>query len=331
MSNLSEVFPSPLYQINDISNCIEDNYYGSEYQHGEMHDIMEGLTHQNPLENTPMTDKDENDDKALLYFFKSNENQGDNFNLSNFATPENFEKDLKEKNFTFSKNIKTNATSKPFIGKKKKKPEEITFKISGTIQNTTKNNNCGRKLKKSEAKGNHDKFAEDNIMRKIKSNFLDYAHKRINDSFKNKKYQFIKLFPQLNELLKKDYNLDLMKRTFKDLYENSPISSKFRKKKLENSDLNKRIIQEIYSDIERKEFDVISLLDLTYLDLLKEMRTNDLDAFLNNIRIEEIKNNEDESEEDIDRYVEKMRGLILDYENWFNSKSGRKSKYNLIN
>jgi hypothetical protein len=331
MSNLSEVFHSPLYPMNYISNCIEDNYYENEFQHGEMHDIMEDLNHHTPLENSQLTDKDENDDKALLYIFKPNENQGDNFNLSNFATPENFEKkDLNEKNFTFSKNIKTNATSKPFIGKKKKKPEEITFKISGTIQNTTKNNNCGRKLKKSEAKGNHDKFAEDNIMRKIKSNFLDYAHKRINDSFKNKKYQFIKLFPQLNELLKKDYNLDLMKRTFKDLYENSPISSKFRKKKLENSDLNKRIIQEIYSDIERKEFDVISLLDLTYLDLLKEMRTNDLDTFLNNIRIEEIKNNEDESEEDIDRYIEKMRGLILDYENWFNSKSGRKSKKNII-
>ena len=60
------------------------------------------------------------------------------------------------------------------------------------------------------------------------------------------------------------------------------------------------------------------------------MRTNDLDTFLNNIRIEEIKNNEDESEEDIDRYIEKMRGLILDYENWFNSKSGRKSKKNII-
>ena len=324
------MFPSPLYPINDISNFnIDFNYFGNEFQHGGMHDIIESINPQISLENSQNT---ENDDKSLC-IFKSDENQGDNFNVINFKTPENLE-NLKqismENNFTFSKNIKTNATSKPLLNKKTKRKEEITFKITQTIQNTTKNNICGRKSKNSEVKGNHDKFAEDNIMRKIKSNFLDYAHKRINDSFKNKKYQFIKLFPQLNELLKKDYNLDLMKRTFKDLYENSPISSKFRKKKLENSDLNKRIIQEIYSDIERKEFDVISLLDLTYLDLLKEMRTNDLDTFLNNIRIEEIKNNEDESEEDIDRYVEKMRGLILDYENWFNSKSGRKSKKNII-
>ena len=327
MNNLPDMYLSPLYPINDISNCIEDNYYGNEFQHGEMHDIMEGISPQTPFENSPITDKDENDDKALLYIFKNDENQGDNFNLINFATPDNFEKkNLNEKNFTFSKNIKTNATSKPYIGKKTKRSEEITFKLSGTIQNNSKNNNCGRKSKKSLVKGNHDKFAEDNIMRKIKSNFLDYIHKRINDSFKNKKYNFIKLFPQLNELLKKDYNLDLMKRTFKDLYENSPVSSKFRQKKLENHDLNKRIISEIYSDIERKESDVISLLDLTYLDLLKEMRTNNLDEFLKNIRDEEIKNNKNESEEDIDRYVTKMRGLILDYENWFNNKSGRKSK-----
>ena len=59
MSNLSDVFPSPLYPMNDISNCIEDNYYGNQFQHGEMHDIMEGITPQSAFENSP-TEKDEN-------------------------------------------------------------------------------------------------------------------------------------------------------------------------------------------------------------------------------------------------------------------------------
>ena len=330
MNSFSDVFPSPIYPVNDISNCnLENPYYENEFQHGVMNDIMEGINPQIPLENSQITEKEENDDKALLYIFKSDESQEDNFNLVNFKAPgncQNSKKILMEKNFTLSKNIKTNATSKYIIGKKTKRTEEITFKITEIIQNTTKNNNYGRKSKKSEVKGNHDKFAEDNIMRKIKSNYLDYAHRRINGAFKNKNNQFIKLFPKLNELLKKDYNIALMKRTFKDLYENSPISSKFRKKKLENSDFNKKIIQEIYNDNEQKELDVICLLDLTYFDLFKEMRTNDLDEFLKNIRDEEIKNNKDESEEDINKYLEKMKALIIDYENWFNNKSGRNSK-----
>ena len=328
------MLPSPIYPVNNISDCnYEDNYYENDFQHGEMHDIMEGIDAKTPFENSQNTEKEENDDKALLYILKSDENQEDNFNLINFKTPENFENPkniLIEKNFTFSKNIKTNETSKPIIGKKIKRPNEITFKISETIQNISKKNNYGRKLKNSKVKGKHDKFSEDNIMRKIKSNFLDYAHKRINGAFKNKNNQFIKLFPELNEVLKKDYNIDLMGKTFKDLYENSPISSKFRRKKKENSDSNKKIIEKIYNDFEKKEIDVIDLLELTYLDLLKEMRTNYLDEFLKNIRDEEIKNNKDLSEEDINKYVEKIKYLVLYYENWFINKNGRtsKKKYN---
>ena len=326
MNNLSDIFPSPIYPVNDISNCnLEDNYFENEFQQGGMHDMMESLNPQNQLENSPNTEKEENDEKALLFIFKSDENQGDNFNLNNFKTPENFEnsKKILMENFTFSKNIKTNVTSKPFIGKKTKGSKEITFKTSGTIQNTA-NKKCGRKSKKSEVKGKHDKYSEDNIMRKIKSNFFDYAHKRINRAFVNRNNQLIKLYPKLNEILKKDYNITLMETKFKDLYENSPVSSKF--KKLENADINKKIIQEIYKDIELKEFGVICLLELTYLDLLKELRTNELDEFLKNIRDDERKNNKDESEEDINKYVEKVRLLVLDYENWFNKKSGRNSK-----
>ena len=325
------MFPSPLYPINDISNFnIDFNYFGNEFQHGGMHDIIESINPQISLENSQNT---ENDDKSLC-IFKSDENQGDNFNVINFKTPENLE-NLKqismENNFTFSKNIKTNATSKPLLNKKTKRKEEITFKITQTIQNTTKNNICGRKSKNSEVKGNHDKFAEDNIMRKIKSNFLDYAHKRINSAFKNKNNCFKKLYPELNEILKKDYNIALMKRTFKDLYENSPISSKFKKKKIEIPESNKNIIHEIYNDIEKKEFDVICLLELTYLELLKDLKTNYLDEFLKNIKDEEIKNNKEESEEEINKYIGKVKYLLLDYENWFNNKRGRTSKKNKKN
>lgn len=65
------------------------------------------------------------------------------------------------------------------------------------------------------------------------------------------------------------------------------------------------------------------------MDLLKEFRTSYLDEFLKNIRKEEIKNSEilsEESKEDINRYIEKVKALCLDYENWFKKKNGRARK-----
>ena len=333
MNNLSDIFPSPIYPSKDISNFyLEDNIFGNEFPLGGMNNIIGSISPQIQLENSQNKEKEDKDDDQALYLFRPEENQEDNFNLMNFTTPGNLEnsKKLMDKNLTFFGNFKTNATSKPLLNKKKKRPTDITFKLSETNRNlTTKNNICGRKSKNSEVKGKHNKFSEDNIMRKIKTNFLEYAHVRINAAFKNKKYKFIKLYPDLNEILKKDYNIALMGRKLKDLYENSPLSSKFRKKKKENSDLNKNIIHEIYNDVENKESDVKNLLELTYLDLLKEFRTSYLDEFLKNIRKEEIKNSEilsEESKEDINRYIEKVKALCLDYENWFKKKNGRARK-----
>ena len=133
MNNFSDVFPSPIYPVNDILNYnLEDPYYGKEFQHEEMHDIMEGINPKIPLENSQITEKEENDDKALLYILKPDESQEDNFNLINFKAPGNFEnsnKILMEQNFTFSKNIKTNATSKPIIGKKTKDQKKSLLKL----------------------------------------------------------------------------------------------------------------------------------------------------------------------------------------------------------
>ena len=181
--------------------------------------------------------------------------------------------------------------------------------------------NMGRKKKDGQEKGEHTKFTEDNIIRKIKSNFIDYSHNLINNSFKNKELQFLRFDSEINENLKKDYNLELMDRTFKDLYENTPISKKYKKISIENGDLNKNIINKIYYEEPVKEFDVINLLNMTYKELFNDFIINNLDKFLSDIYEEE--KNKNESEENILYYIEKVKQLCYSYENWYLKKKGR--------
>ena len=82
-------------------------------------------------------------------------------------------------------------------------------------------------------------------MRKIKSNYLEFIHNSLNDSFKNKNYKFLRLYSEINENLKKDYNEKLMKTILKELYETSPISTKYRRQKKDNFHHNKQLIEKI--------------------------------------------------------------------------------------
>ena len=118
--------------------------------------------------------------------------------------------------------------------------------------------------------------------------------------------------------------MELMQKSIKELYENSPISCKYRKQKINNSDINKNLIEELYNepDIDKKEFEVINLLDLTYLKFLERFRTDYLENFLEKIAKEE--GSKGETEENIQNYDNKIEELLKDYENWFEKKNGRK-------
>ena len=242
------------------------------------------------------------------------EKQDDNFNAFNFERPsiiDTSEKYIIENSSTKNANTKTKATN--ILSKKTKRS------IEGNTQTEEKKKNCGRKSKESNEKGNHNKFSDDNIMRKIKSNLLNYGHKTLNDSFENKKLQFLKLNSEINENLKKDYNEKLMKTTLKELYETAPISTKYRRQKNDNSNYNRQIIEHILE--EKKEISVIDRLNYSYLELLNEFKIFRLENFLNEIREEEIKNKM--PEENIEMYVNKIRDLCNNYEKWFLIKNGR--------
>ena len=226
-------------------------------------------------------------------------------------------------------------------GKKSKNARNI--KNIEIAKNGEEKKTQGRKKKEETDKGNHTKHIEDNIMRKIKSNFFKFCHNLLNKSLKDKSWPFLRMKSTLNENLKRDYNVNLLNKTFKELYQETPISRKYRSQKKDRHDKNQKLIEKIYDD--NFEIDTIKLLNLTYrelfdvftrkiknispelemkiegISLLENDEFTNINKFFN--EVEEQLKKDKEPEEDIKNYLENLEKLCLNYENWFLLKKGR--------
>ena len=265
-------------------------------------------------------------DKSQIYDNNSINEEEAEFNDNIY--PKNIFDDKNIYNFSIPNNLKNSPVNNDIsIGNKKTSYSSKLLNKKTKRIDALKSKNMGRKTdddKEKGEKGEHDKFSEDNMIRKIKSNFIDYIHNLINNSIENKELQFLKLDSEINEKLKKDYNIELMNRSFKDLYENTPISKKYKKISKENGDTNKNIIYKIYYEEPYKEFNVINLLNKTYKELFKDFVNNNLDKFLNDIKQKEKKKKE--SEENIINYIKNIKQLCYSYEDWYLKKKGRNRK-----
>ena len=198
--------------------------------------------------------------------------------------------------------------------------EDNENKINIEKKTEMKKNNKGR-YKKDEISNNekkHDKKAEDNLMRKIKTNIFLYISTILNNSLKDKRNKFFKLDKGLNENLKKDYNEDLMKKTIGEIYQTFDISLRF--KKTGQNLNNKNLVKKIYEEGEEKN--TINILNMKYIDVVNNIRKNYLDEFLQKINKKEKKNNGMNDEE----YIVLLKDLFNRYEQWFNEKKGRNRK-----
>ena len=204
----------------------------------------------------------------------------------------------------------------------------------------------GRKKKGDLAESEHDKYSEDNIIRKIKSYFIRFINEILNKSVKNKNYEFLKLDSKISENLKKDFNLQLLDATIKDIYNNSKISTKYRRQIKDSSDKNKFLIKIIFE--EKREIETINILNLTFRELfdifrrkikniddielkmkiaeipLFSTKLNDIENFFDEVRSKEIDKNE--KVEVINEYLNKINKLCIYYEEWFLIKKGRNRK-----
>ena len=227
-----------------------------------------------------------------------------------------------EANKTFDTEKKL-ITDDNVLGKKRKK--KVIYKVEKMTdknnESFSKNKIRGRKKKYEIIKGNHTKFTEDNIMRKIKCHFFIHINKTLNQSLIDKKNYFYRLDNYINENLKKDYNIKLMNLTLKEIYSTTNISHKY--KKYEN-DINKKLIEKIYS--EKNENEVMKILDKSYIETFNSLMENNIDNFCNEILKKDEKNGL--AKMDINNYFNEIKNLCLNYENWFQNKRGRKEKNN---
>lgn len=212
------------------------------------------------------------------------------------------------------------------------------------IENENEKAKYGRKPqidKKNGNNGKHTKNNDDNKIRKIKSYFGKQFYLYLKSLFKEK--ELLKLDININKNLKRDYNLKLFKRTFKDIYSNTIISNKY---KLKNVTTNEKLINETYNDA--KQTEINKLLNLTYGEafeifkrklnpkkdisnklkikikgthILDSNKFKDVEALLK--KIEEDGKKNEENDEDIKQYKKDIIDLCNDFQNWFEDKVGR--------
>lgn len=200
--------------------------------------------------------------------------------------------------------------------------------IKDDVQNVIKpDKKVGRRIKgknyKEDAK--HTKMSDDNIIRKIKTSIFDYILKKLNNSIKFKSGKFRSLNKEWKERLKKKEQMELLNKKIFEIYTITKMNKVGEKK-----GNNEKLIEKIYE--EKKELETISILSKTFQDILNEVREEKtLDSFLEKIKEKEIKNekkykNKIKDDFDIELYMDKIRKLLLGYEEWFENKKGRNTK-----
>ena len=159
----------------------------------------------------------------------------------------------------------------------------------------------GRKKKNPEKASSsnlkiHDKNAEDNMIRKLKTNIMEYKiFNRLNESLNDKTCEFYRLHSDISENLKKDFNEDLMKTKIRDLFYDVNISEKYR------SDIdpfsNRMLIDKI--EREQKEIETLRILNMTYYEMIIKVREEELESFLANIKNKETKMNDNQNIDEV--------------------------------
>lgn len=226
------------------------------------------------------------------------------------------------------KDNQNNLSGKPTIPKTPSQSSnsndaDMNIIINKGKENKTKTKNksginLGRKRRSDEREANHTKYRSDNMMRKIKTYFMNFVHNYLNESITFSHKSFLKINKKVSENLRKDFNMSLMQMTIKEIYEQHSINEKYSDYK-RGRNINQALIQEIFE--KNKDIETIKILNSKYIDLIIVLRTKFLDKFSSELIEKEIKLGE--NKDDALMYVNELKDLLINYEEWFEKKSGR--------
>ena len=288
------------------------------------------------------SDMDVNEDEILsLYFNKRVDQKTEETNIKNQTiTEEEIERIDEQMNINNSSEIDINITKVNEPVNIINTPKEITIlkaneknnRIFNIVKIMRKSNKKGRHYKnaiKNHYCRYHDKFKEDNIIKKIKTSFtkktLNYINKEYGIYLNKHKIRKIerlirKITPSNSVRIKKENNLKWFDSKLKDIFSQT-ISSKYSKY---NGDYNKKQIEKIYKEDEAKN--VIGILDKKVRDMYS--------IYSKNIKLEGFETLEDDlknqrelmkanNEEEIDKYLKKFKNTAQNLENIFLGKKSR--------
>jgi len=138
------------------------------------------------------------------------------------------------------------------------------------IENNLSQKKRGRPTKESRGE-EHNRYSGDNIIKKIKAKLFNFCYIFINSMINNnedKEIKILKIEYKNIDKLKKEYNLDLLKRPLKYLFSLN-VSDKY-KTKSQNKDHNDKLIKDIIDEkkyIEIEDYNTIKfLLDISLSD-----------------------------------------------------------------
>ena len=204
--------------------------------------------------------------------------------------------------------------------------QELNQNISIIFQNTKikEKTKLGRKRKRSNEIGEHNKYTVDHIVHKIKTHLIKCLMTFINAVFFLNGYEdkILQINAERANNNTIEDNEELLKMTLKDLF-SFPISAKNGKIHYENQNHNKEVLDKIYK--EENHF-VNRVLDSTFFECIKHFRGTEFKYALfgledyYNIIIEEL---EEQYEED---YVKKFKKVLLDYETKIKKMQSKKEQ-----
>jgi len=268
-----------------------------------------------------VTDFDESSLNECLY--QNNDYAGYSLDLNQFQDSTKNDSSLNIKENQNNISGKPTNLQTPSQSSSSNDAADMNIIINKGKENKTKTKNksginLGRKRRSDEREAYHTKYRSDNMMRKIKTYFMNFVHNYLNESLTFSHKTFLKINKKVSENLRKDFNMSLMQMTIKEIYEQHSINEKYSDYK-KGRNINQALIKEIFE--KNKDIETIKILNSKYIDLIIVLRTKFLDKFSSELIEKEIKLGE--NKDDALMYVNELKDLLINYEEWFEKKSGR--------
>ena len=207
----------------------------------------------------------------------------------------------------------------PKIANKTNDNKEINIILEESKnENKKEGKKLGRKRKNEEREAFHTKDRDDNQMRKVKTYIMNFILDYLNKSIVYNRKQFLKINKNVNQCLRKDFNMSLMQMTIKDIFVQNKINETYNDFNKERN-LNQDLIKEIFE--KNEDIETIKILNMKYIDLVIIYRTEFLNQFISDLTKKEIR--AEGKKEKVESYVEQLKYLLLNYEDWFEQKKGK--------